>query len=780
MYGYRADHWGSQDMQSKKDVYKRKKHRMTHGVSNPPVAKTVNFTHVFEQFMRTDLERQNLNKPTSAAYDRVKQEIADAEVELNKIKSKKGKAKKRATLNESITKKKKWLSDVNDAENKNFLAFWATMFHGYRIDLVVNQKEHIRRQGLVVKAASEEFVKLLLAVLSQDITIAGKTYSASELKKYKSILNRFYESIKTIVIEDKNEITLKRIRKLLAGNDLTIEHNCIGHAIYTQIYQERNQLVITHCNRGNGQRATYNLVYRINITGLDLNKLRTAIEKITGLEVANDNEEDYKKFYDQYDKALKDLGFSFSLGKHVKSQKIGNCVLANLKGLLKERLPEDVYKWCTTEMRDLSTIQHLINPMLQSGKDLKNKHFNIDTDDDFFHLRQLINYIFDKSVEGIVNCYFGNTRKSETLTKAFKAIGRYETVINENKALSRANRADIKNYIHSRIDTYKKISINTEMRTPEIFYRVLWNEAEQIVALSSEEQGNNEFFKHLIRKAASNPQFFSDVYDYFNREKKENSGALLKLVVSQSIDIITDDSILNDPENIAAYQGSLRRILLKECEKVPCDQDFIALLTNTHWTNIDSTLYRAASVAMKDHKNDDNKHATLKLLLDATLKNSEFLDLFIRKKKPPVATFFKQKKQPQGSFELSAFFKAAAEFIIENAELPLTQKKLQLQIGKIFHNTVERTADKDKVKRFLELFCYKQLLDSKKINKENISDWNKLQVLANQCKQINYCFPDALTVADSVLDSYRKLTARLALKHDGKAPDRVQTARCVV
>lgn len=124
-------------------------------------------------------------------------------------------------------------------------------------------------------------------------------------------------------------------------------------------------------------------------------------------------------------------------------------------------------------------------------------------------------------MEGIVNCYFGNTRKSETLTKAFKAIGHYEAVINENKALSRANRADIKNYIHSRIDTYKKISINTKMRTPEIFYRVLWNEAKQIVALSSEEQSNNEFFKHLIRKAASNPRFFSDVYDYFNREKRK-------------------------------------------------------------------------------------------------------------------------------------------------------------------------------------------------------------------------------------------------------------------
>ncbi|MCE0721831.1 hypothetical protein [Legionella resiliens] len=756
---------------------------MTGVVSNPPVGKIVDFTHVFEEFMRTDLARQNLDKPASGAYDRVKQEITDAEEELNKIKTKKGKAKKKAALNETITQKKKWVSDVNDAESKNFLAFWATMFHGYRIDLVVNQKEHIRRQGLVVKAASEEFVKLLLKVLPQDIKIEGKTYTASELKEYKSILNRFHKSIKKIVIEDKNEITSERIKKLLSGNDLTIEHNCIGHAIYTQIYQEKNQLVITHCNRGNGQRSTYNLVYRINIAGLDLDKLKTAIETITGLEVVKGNEEDYKKFYDQYDKTLKDLGFCFSLGKHSKSQKIGNCVLANLKGLLKERLPEEVYKWCTMEMRSLSTIQHLINPMLQSGKDLKNKPFNIDTDDDFFHLRQLINYIFDKSVEGIVNCYFGNTRKSENLQKAFKALGDYEKIINENKALSKANRAAIKNYIHSRIDIYKKISINAEMRQPEIFYRVLRNEAEKIVALSSEDPGKKEFFNHLIRKAASNPNFFSDVYDYFNREKKENSSALLKLVFTQSIEIITDDSILNDPEYIAVFQGSLRKILLKECEKVPCDQEFIALLTKTHLTNIDPTLYIAASVAMKESKNDDSKSATLKLLLDSTLKNSEFLDLFVRKKKPPVSTFFKQKRQAQGSSELSAFFKAAAEFIIEHTELPLTQEKLQLHIGKIFDKITERTADKDKVKRFLELFCYKQLLDSKKINTKNIGYWKNIPVLANQCKQINYCFPDALQAADSVLDSGRKLktlTSRLAPKHDGKAHERIQAVYCIV
>ncbi|KTD12030.1 hypothetical protein Lgra_1488 [Legionella gratiana] len=757
-------------MQSKKEEMKR---------ANSPVEKKVDYVHAFEQFMRTDLTRQNLNKPASAAYDRIKQEITDAEKELNTIKAKKGKAKKKASLNETIIKKKKWLSDVDDEESKNFLPLWSAMFHGYLIDLVVNQKEHIRKQGIVVKAASEEFVKLLLTVLSQNIKVEGKTYTAAELKEYKSVFSRFSESIKTIVIENKNEITLKRIRKILFGNDLTIEHDCNGHAIYTQIYKEGKQLVITHCNRGNGQRSTYNLVYRINIAGLDVAKLRTAIETITGLGVVNGNEENYKKFYDQYDKTLKDLGFSFSWGKHVKSQKIGNCVLANLKSLLKERLPEDVYKWCTTQMRDLSTIQHLINPMLQSGRNLKNKQFNIDIDDEFFHLRQLINYIFDKSVEGIVNCYFDNPRKSEALKKAFKAIGNYENVINENKALSKACRADIKNYIHSKIDTYKKISINTEMRNPKIFYQVLWNEAEKIGSLSSDDLSNKEFFKHLIRKAVSNPHFFSDVYDYFNREKKENSSVLLKLVFTQAIEIITDDSILNDLEYIAVYQDSLRRILLKECEKVPCDQELIALLTNTHLTNTDPTLYTAASATMKARKNDGNKYETLKLLLESTLKNCEFLDLFVRKKKPPVSTFFKQ-QQSQGSFDLAAFFKEAAEFVINNTGLPLTQEKLQLQISKISHSTIERRADKDKVKRFLELFCYKQLIDSEKINAKNRTYWKNLPVLANQCKQINYCFPDALEVANSVLDKYHQLktlTTRLISKQEESLFDRVETTK---
>ncbi len=749
MYFYKAFSQDGQIMQSKKEKNKRV-------VSIPTVKKIVDFTHEFELLMRTDLTRQNLNKPASAAYDRVKKEITDAEEELNKIKTKKGNAKKKATLNETILKKKKWLSDVDDEESKNFLPLWSAMFHGYMVDLVVNHKEHVRKQGLVVKAASEEFVKLLSTVLAQDIQIEGKTYTASELKEYKSVFNRFSESIKTIVIEDKKEITLKRIRKTLYGHDLTIEHDCNGHAIYTQIYKEKNQLIITHCNRGNGQRSNYNLVYRINTAGLDLNKLRTVIETITGLGVVNGSEDSYKRFYDQYDKTLKDLGFSFSWGKHVKSQKIGNCVLANLKGLLKERVPEDVYKWCTTQMRELSTLQHVINPMLESAKNLTNKPLNIDTDGEFFHLRQLIDYIFDKSVEGIVNSYFGNTRKSEALKKAFKALGNYENAINENKALSSACRVDIKNYIHSKIDAYKKISIKPEMRKPEIFYQVLWNEAEKISSSSSDDSRPKEFFKHLITKAASNPHFFSEVYDSFNREKKENRGVLLKLVFTQAIEIIPDDSILNDPASITVYQESLRRILLKECEKTPCDQEFIAMLTNTHLTNIDPTLFVAASDAMKDRKNDANKHGTLQLLLDSTLKNSEFLDFFVRKKKPPASTFFKPQTQPQESVALSAFFKAAAEFIIDNT-LPLTQEKLQLHIGKIFHNLIERKTDTDKVKRFLELFCYKQLIDSKKIDVKNITHWKNLHVLANECKQIDYCFPDALAVADSVLDGYHEL-----------------------
>lgn len=392
-------------MLSNKSGCKKRNRRLTNVLFKPIGEKIVDFSPAFEQLMRTDLAHQNRSKPISEVYDRVKKEIADAEEELNKIKIKKGTNKKKAALNASIIKKKKWLSDVNDAERKNFLTQWNAMFHGYRIDLAINQSEHVRTQGLVVQSASEEFNKLLQIVIPKDIQIEGKAYSAAELKEYKSILNRFSESIKTVVIEDKNEITSKRIKRLLNGNDLTIEHNCIGHAIYTQIYKKRNQLVITHCNRGNGQRTTYNLVYQINIAGLDFAKLRTAISTITGLEVVNGNEEHYKKFYDQYDKTLKELGFSFGLGKHVKSQKIGNCAVANLKGLLKERVPDDVYKWYTTEMRSQSNLQHLITPMLQAGKNLKNKQSNIDTDNDFFQLRQLINYILDKTVEGIVNCY---------------------------------------------------------------------------------------------------------------------------------------------------------------------------------------------------------------------------------------------------------------------------------------------------------------------------------------------------------------------------------------
>ncbi|CAM3010528.1 Uncharacterised protein [Legionella steigerwaltii] len=756
-------------MHSKKEIFKEKKRRMT---SNSPVGKKEDFTLAFEQFLRTDLLVQNLNTPASSAYDRVKQEIADAEEALNKIKKRKRRNPQRATLNETINKKRKWIKDVETVENKYFLALWTTMFHGYRMDVVVNQNEHIKRQGLAVQVASEEFAKLLQAVLFQEIKIEGKAYSASDLKEYKNILNRFHESVKEIVIEDKNEITSERIRKLLAGNDLTIEHKCKGHAIYTQIYQERDQLVITHCNRGNGQRANHNLVYRINIAGLDLNQLRTAIKTITELEVVKGDEENYKKFYDQYDKTLKDLGFSFSLGKHVKSQKIGNCVLANLKGLLKERLPEDVYKWCITEMRGLSTVQHLISPMLESGKNLKNKTFNIDTEEDFFHLRQLIHYIFDKSVEGIINAHFGNFRKSENLKKAFKALGEYEKIINENKALSSANRAAIKNYIHSKIDPYKKVFTNSEMCKPKIFYEVLWNEAQKIVALSSDDSSKKEFFNYLISKATSNPNFFTDIYDCFYSEKKENGGPLVKLVFTQAIEFITNDTVLNDPEYLAVYQDSLRKILLKECEKSPCDRELISILTKTQLTCVNPNLYVSAFAAMRDHKKTENKYASLQLVLDSALKNSQFLDLFIRKKKPQMPTFFKQKEE---HFELSTFFKSAAEFIIENTELPLTQEKLQLHLDKIVHSSIERTADKDKVKRFLELFCYKQLLDSKKINEKNIRYWKNLNVLAHQCKQIHYCYSDAIKVADNVLSSYRKLetlSTRPASKRDGKAFNR--------
>lgn len=760
-------------MQSRIEGHIKKKRKIAHVVSNSPERNVINFVPEFEQLMQTDLAHKKVSKPAALAYDRVKQEINEAEEEFNKIKTKKGRNKRKSTLKEAISTKKKWISDVEDAETKNDLALWAAMFHGYRIDLVVNQKEHIRQQGLVVKPASVEFIKLLQAVITQDLNIEGKTYSLAEVKKYKSILSRIHESIKTIVIEDKKEITSERISKLLTGNDITIEHDCVGHAVYTQIYQENNQLVITHCNRGNGRRSAYNLLYRINIASLDLNKLRTAIETITGLEVKVGNEGNYKKFYDQYDKTLKDLGFSFSWGKHVKPQKIGNCVLANLKGLLKERLPDDVYKWCTTEMRDLSNIQHLINPMLQSGKDLKNKQFNIDTDDDFFHLRQLINYIFDKSVEGIVNYNLGKVRKSETLKKALKAIGIYENVINENKALSRENRTEIKYYIHSKIDLYKRILLNPDMRQPEIFYRVLWNEAQKVVTLSSEDASKKEFFKHLIGKAASNPHFFSDLYDYCYHEKRENSSVLLILIFRQAIEIIPNDFILNDPENITIYRESLRRILLKECEKRPLDHELIALLASTHLTHLNPTLYILAFVAMKDLKNE-GKYETLKSLFDSTLKNSDFLDLFIRKKTPQITTFFRQQKE---SFDLNGFFKAAAEFIIESIEHPLTEEKLQLNLDKILHYPSERTAEKDKVKRFLELFCYKQLLDSNKIDETNIIYWKNINGLANQCKHISYCVPDTLKLADSVLDRYRilkTLAPRATPKHDELIPERIQ------
>ncbi|CDZ76411.1 hypothetical protein BN59_00680 [Legionella massiliensis] len=761
-------------MQSKIDVHIKKKRKIADAVSNSPERNAINFVPVFEQLMQTDLAHKKRSEPASLAYDRVKQEISDAEEEFKKIKKRKGRNKRKSTLKETISTKKKWISDVDDAEAKNFLALWVAMFHSYQLELVVNQKEQVRQEGLAVKRASVEFGRILQDVIAQHIEIEGKTLSWSEIAKYKNILNRFHESIKTIVIEDKKEVTLERITKLLSDHDLTIVHDCVDHAIYTQIYRENNQLVITHCNRGEGLRSTYNLVYRINIAGLDLKQLRTAIVTITGLKVRKGNDEEYKKFYEQYDKTLKDLGFSFSWGKHVTPQKIGNCVLANLKGLLKERLPEDVYKWCTKEIKDLGTIQHLINPMLQSGKNLKNKQFNIDMDDDFFHLRQLINYIFDKSVEGIINDHLGNVRKSEALKKALKAIGRYEKVINENKNLSKDNRWKLKNYIHSKIDLYKKILLNPEMRQPEILYQVLWSEAQKILTLSSGDASKNEFFKHLIGKAARNPHIFSELYDYCYREKRENSDVLLKLIFSQVIETIDNDFLLSDPENMTIYRESLRRILIKECEKRPYDYELIALLINTHLTHINPTLYIAASAAMGDLINEGFKYEILKSLFDSTLKNRDFLDLFVRNKIPQITRFFRQQKE---SFDLRAFFKAAVELIIEPIGFPLTQEKLQLQLDEILHYPSERTAEKDKIKRFLELYCYKQLLDSKKINATNINYWKNINVLAHQCKQISYCVPDALKLADSVLDRYytlKPVVPKVALSQGGLIPERNQ------
>lgn len=121
---------------------------------------------------------------------------------------------------------------------------------------------------------------------------------------------------------------------------------------------------------------------------------------------------------------------------------------------------------------------------------------------------------------------------------------------------------------------------------------------------------------------------------------------------------------------------------------------------------------------------------------------------------PQSTIFFRQQKE---NFDLAAFFKAAAEFIIEPIDRPLTEEKLQLHLDKILHYPNERTAEKDKIKRFLELFCYNQLLDSKIIDATNRIYWKKINVLANQCKQISYCVPDGLKLADSVLDRYHKL-----------------------
>ncbi|STY31312.1 Uncharacterised protein [Legionella wadsworthii] len=741
-------------MLSKNNILNKKKCSAPSARTHLPAVKTIDLTHLVEQLMRTDLAIQTINKPAALAYDRVKKEITEAETELNQIKKRKRRTQKKNTLNETITKKRKWISDVQNIESKNFLSLWAAMFHGYRMDVVVNQNEHIKSQGLVVQSASEEFVKLLKMVLLQDIAIYGKTYSSADLKKYKEILSRFHDSIETIIIEDKSEITSERIKKLLSGIDLTIEHNCTGHAIYTQIYQEKDELVIIHCNRGNGLRANYNLVYRRTIAGLDLDKLKTALETITELEVETGNEENYKKFYDSYNKTLNDLGFNFRLGQHVKTQKIGNCVLANIKGLLKERLPYDVYKWCTQEMRGLSTVQHLIKPMLQSGKELKNKPINIDTDDNFFHLRQVINYIFDKSVEALINAHFGNVRKYESLKKAFKALGEYEQAINENKNLNSANRAAIKNYIHSKTDRYKKIFFNPEMRKPDIFYQVLWGEAEKAAASSADDLTQNDFFKYLINKAVSNPNFFTDIYHHYCRKDTENKCEVLQIILTQAMEFMTDDTILNDTEYLTACQDSLRKILLSECRKLDYESNLVTFLANTELTCVNPGIYLSAIAAMGDHKHSQEQAAALKLLLGNALKNNEFLDLFLRKKKPPVSIFFKQKKE---SFDFSDFFKSAAELIIEITVLPLTQEKLKLSVATLVPNTTERTEEKEKVRQLVELFCYKQLLDTKKINEKNIKNWNWLNVLANQCKQLQYCYPHVLKVADGVIGSLRQL-----------------------
>ncbi|MGL5743154.1 MAG: hypothetical protein ACRCXC_11775 [Legionella sp.] len=352
----------------------------------------------------------------------------------------------------------------------------------------------------------------------------------------------------------------------------------------------------------------------------------------------------------------------------------------------------------------------------------------------------------------------GNVRKFEAVKKAFKAIEDYENVINENKSLTETRRAEIKNYIHSKINLYKKVFSDAQMQKPEVFYRVLFRETEHVFVLSSDIPNKDEFFKHLISKAVLNLNFFSDVYEYFSHER-QNSGALLKKVFSQAMEVIDGDSILNDPEITVVYQSSLRQILLKECEKTHCNTELIVALADAKLTGINTTLFIDAYAAMKEHKSEGTQSVTLKSLLGSIVKNSEFLDLFVRKKKeqPQGSTFLKQRKEFQGASDLAAFFKTAAECVIENTGSPVTQEKVRLHLDKMFASTTERTVDQNKAKIFLELYCYKQLLDAKKINTENKSSWRNLPGLVNECKQISYCCPEAMAAAEDVLVRYRKL-----------------------
>lgn len=517
-------------------------------------------------------------------------------------------------------------------------------------------------------------------------------------------------------------------------------------------------MIISHCNRGKGQRSNYNLLYQIPLDAVDVAKLKKAIEVVAGLKVKKGDEEHYKDFYSEYDKTLKDLGCSFCWGKHLKAQKIGNCVIANLKGLLKERLPEDVYKWYSTAIRDQSNSQHLVVPVLQAGKELKDKQFNIDMDDDFFLLRQLINYILDKTVEGVVNFHAGKMKKFESLQTAFKALGDYEKLINENKALSEPQKIKIKAYIHSKIDLYKEVSSNIELYKPNVLYRILMREGKSVFELSSADESKKIFFKHLIGIAARNPNFFSDIYDYVTHEKIEKGRELFKLVLAQAIEIITGDSVLNDQENLVIYRTALRKIFLKECEHYPYDQSLIGELTGTEMLHLDASLTNAAYAAMNNHKNSEEYYATFNSLLVSILNNREFLGLFAKKEGPvQVPCFFKPQIEPLEPQNLSSFFKIVAKFVLEHTEQPVVQEILQLHLERLFEKSVEFSTNKNKAKRFLEFFCYKQLIDSNIINAETIKLWRNLPIIAHQCKQIRHCLSEVVVEADSFLLSYNKL-----------------------